>query len=339
MSCVGTGAARSDHIRCGARYTLILFVAGALSACGVTRNEFEAAAVFGKSASALADGATSAYAQAVQDEADLRTARFTVLNARQNFDTTPILQKDYEKPLISLSKADIPGRYAAAAALTAYGKALTTLLDVKTQEGDLASATDKFTEALKGIPSQTLNRARIKPSDIDDFGKLITAFGDLYLDYRRRETLELIVPNAEPIVTKLCLLFARDFNPDGGLFATILFNDLEDVIAFTNASLGDSAKESTKDDNDKPEVARKKQRDGLHDRAILLPIYQRVSAIQTKVRFSYKTITEAAKSCSKANIALAQAVQDPTVTLDDILDFANKAEAAYNAIAAGAGQK
>jgi hypothetical protein len=302
------------------RGAVILCIAALLGGCGVTRGQLEAAATFGKSASALADGVKNAYAQAAQDEADVRTAKWVVLSSRQNFDPTPIRSGSYRTPLIRLSPKDISGRYAAASALTAYGQALTTLLDVKSQEGDLASATDKLTGALKGIPAKTLSQARVTPTEIDNVGRLITVFGDLYLDYRRREVLELIVPKTEPIVTKLCAMFGRDFDIEGGMFATIFFNDLDDVITSADASI-------------------QKHADALHDRAILLPIYQRTRAIRTKISTSYASLQEAARSCSKSSIALAKSIQDPTPTLDDIMDFATKAQVAYNAVMANVGQK
>jgi hypothetical protein len=46
-----------------------------LAACGVTRDQLDAVGAFGKSASKLADGVKDAYAQADQNEVDLRLAQ------------------------------------------------------------------------------------------------------------------------------------------------------------------------------------------------------------------------------------------------------------------------
>jgi hypothetical protein len=66
------------------KYVVLLSLASLLSACGVTRGQLEAAATFGKSATALADGVKNAYAQAAQDEADIRTAKYVVLSSRHS---------------------------------------------------------------------------------------------------------------------------------------------------------------------------------------------------------------------------------------------------------------
>jgi hypothetical protein len=192
---------------------LVLLIASALAGCAVNAGQRDAAAAFGKSASTLAAGVQSAYAHAAQDESNLRTAKYVVLDYLQDFDPAPISNGDYKRPLIKLGPKDIPGRYAAAAALAAYGQAITTLLDSKTQESNLATATATFTTSLNNMPSKTLARAGITTADIADIGSLIMTFGDLYLDFQREQALQQLVPRAEPIVTKLCTLLRRTSTP------------------------------------------------------------------------------------------------------------------------------
>ncbi len=299
-----------------------LCIALSLMGCGVTRGQLEAVSTFGKSATALADGVKSAYVQAAQDEGDLRTAQYVVLFRDNDFKPDPIRSHPpaYTRPLVRLAAKDIAGRLAAASALTAYGQALTTLLDAKSQEGDLASATDKLTASLKGIPTQTLKNAQVTAGEIDDVGKLITSFGDLYLDYRRREVLEQVVPIAEPVVTKICVMFERDFDVDAGQFATIYRDATREIITDVSVSLDKNA-------------------DSLERRAVLLPIYQRASAVKGKMEVSYASVKDAAKSCSKSSRALAASIKNPELSIDDIIDFATKAQTAYNAVVASANQK
>lgn len=320
LLCVRARAARAGLERGLPRSIAIVLVGAALSGCAVTSGQLSAAATFGKSASTLADGAKSAYAQAQLDEANLRTSKYVVLNYLQNFDPSPIKKGDYKTPLIRLGPKDIPGRYAAANALAAYGQALTTLLDSKTQESDLATATGKLTTSLKSIPAKTLAQAGITSADITDLGNLITSFGDIYLDFRREQVLEQVVPKAEPIVTKLCTLFERDFDTKAGMFGTIYSNNLNNVIISTEESLNRNASD-------------------LQARAILLPIYQQTTSVQTQMITTFGDLNAAAKSCMKTSVAFADSIKDPTLSLDDIVDFATKAQAAYDAVTAAAAQK
>jgi hypothetical protein len=281
-----------------------------LTGCAVTSGQLDAATAFGKSASTLAEGVKSAYSQAAQDEANLRTAKYVVLFG----------SGDYKKPLIALNPKDIPGRYAAADALAAYGQALTTLLDSKTQETDLATAASKLTGSLKNIPAKTLKEAKITPADVTDIGSIITSVGDLYLNYRREQVLEIVVPKAEPLVTKLCLLFAQDFDASGGMFGAIFSNSLNEVLVGTEKSIQQNS-------------------GSLQDRSILLSIYQQTASLQSRSMLTFNKLSAAAQSCVKTNVTLANSIKDPTLSMNDVIDFAAKAQAAYEAVRTAIDQK
>ena len=220
----------------------------------------------------------------------------------------------YKDPIVRLDpKNEIKGRLAAAAALTAYGQALTALLDKKTQEGELAAATDKLTSALKAIPSSVLKDAKISADNIDGLGKVLVSFGDIYLDYRRREVLQTVVPVAEPIVNNICRLFAKDFDVHGVWFGEKLPSDAKDTLILASAAIRDNG-------------------NTLNNRSILVPLYLQVDNLREKMDVAYTSLMAAANSCVKSSITLRRAVENPTTSLDDIIDFATKAEAAYSAV-------
>lgn len=315
------GRERSSRFKVHVGWTAaILLAAGFAGGCATTSNELQAAATFAKTASTLSSSVQTAYTQAAQDEANFQTSRYVVLSSRHNFDLTPIYNREYKSPRVPLGPKDIAGRYAAAAALAAYGQALTTLLDSKSQETDLSTATGKLTAALKSIPSATLARAHITSAEITNVGNLITAVGDLYLDFRRQQVLETVIPHSAPVVANLCALFGQDFDVHGFMFASIMLNNLDDVIESTDASIQANAED-------------------LQGRAILLPIYQQTTAMKTQLTTSYSSLQDAAKSCVKTNAALADAVKNQTLTLSDVIDFATKTEAAYNAVMTTVAQK
>jgi hypothetical protein len=274
-----------------------VFIASALAllvaACGVSRGELEAAGTFGKSASALADSVKTAYAQGAQDDADLRAARYALKGGSY--------ESQQQRRLVQFK-----GRIAAANVLGSYGQALSKLLDSKSQDAEVAAATDKLAASLKGLPKSTLAQTGIGAAEIDSAGKILTVFVQFYLDHKRREVLQQIVPAVEPIVTRLCGMFQSDFDVDRVGFAQVYFNEADRVL-----SAGPAEADA---------------------RAAVVPLMQRVDAIRAKTTISFGTVKEAAASCAKSSQALRKAVEDPTVSYEDILDFANKAEAAYSVI-------
>jgi hypothetical protein len=290
--------------------TMVLCLA--LAGCGVTRNQSGAVGTFGTSATLLASGAKTAYAQALTDESDLwLVSKVSVLGD----------DRLYRQQTQGWVSKNFKGRVAAADALAAYGAALTALVDSKTQESELSAAEDKLTVALKGIPARFLTAANITTGEIDNVSKAFLAVGELYLDAKRREILERVIPAAEPIVTRLCTLFRTDFDyKKSPTFASAFRDDAREVLVIASTSIRDNGA-------------------ALQNRAILLPLYQKADLIRTKAETAFVALADAADGCVASSQALKVAIADPTLTLDDVIDFATKAEAAYSAISSAASQK
>jgi len=85
---------------------VVIWIALLFAGCGVNRSQTEAAGAFSRSAVALSVTVKTAYAQAPQDEADLRAARYVISD------------HDYEKAQ-SLGITGLKGRMAAASVLSA----------------------------------------------------------------------------------------------------------------------------------------------------------------------------------------------------------------------------
>jgi hypothetical protein len=291
------------------------FLCLALAACGVTRDQLDAVGAFGKSATSLADSVKAAYTQAEQNEIDLRLAQYIAYEQGSPSDTPKQILEGFRKPLFDLSKSKIKGRTAAAGALEAYGNALSTLVDSKSQDSDFSTAVTSLAGAVKGLPKSALSAAGITGSEIDGIGKVIVSVGELALDARRRQVLEEVVPAAQPVVTKICRMFGRDFDLNGRLVGTIVGNETRQTLADLENSI-------------------KKNGSTLQNRAILLPIYQKVTSMNASFNVTFGSIKDAAESCANASIQLAAAIKDPKYTLDDIINFVAKAQAAYDAIKA-----
>jgi hypothetical protein len=293
------------------------FLCLALAACGVTRDQLDAVGAFGKSATTLADSVKAAYTQAEQNEIDLRLAQYIAYEKGSPSDTPrQILQGLQKERVFDLSKSKIKGRTAAAGALEAYGNALSTLVDSKSQDSDFSAAVTSLAGAIKGLPKST---AGITNSEIDGIGKVIVSVGELALDARRRQVLEEVVPAAQPVVTKICRMFGLDFDLNGGLAGAIVGSATQDTLVYLEKSLKNNG--ST-----------------LQTRAILLPLYQKVASMNANFNVTFGSIKEAADSCANASIQLAAAIKDPKYTLDDIINFVAKAQAAYDAIKAVSSQ-
>jgi hypothetical protein len=289
----------------------------AVASCGVTRDQLDAVGAFGKSATTLADGVKAAYLQAEQNEQDLRLAQYV---AFERGEPPSKIVDGIRRPLFDLSKGKIKGRTAAAAALEAYGNALSTLTDSKAQESDFSTAVTSLIGAIKGLPTPVLSAAGITGGELDGVGKVVVAFGEVALDLRRRQVLEEVVPAAEPVVTKLCRMFGRDFSSNGNLVGTIVISETQQTIFDLERSLNRNGAE-------------------LQSRAVLLPLYQRVTSMKASFGTTFATLKEAADSCANASVKLAAAIRDPKYTLDDITTFVAKAQAAYDAVKSASGSK
>jgi len=291
-----------------------------LASCGVTGDQAKAVTEFGSSASTLASGIKATYAQAADDVAQLYSEQFVIptpgIAARVHagqFATT----ESFYGPFLP---QNIQGRTKAAAALGAYGTALTTLIDAKTQNADFSAAVTKLTGALKSIPATTLTEAGITTKQIDGVGSVLVALGEAYLDWKRRQTLEAVVPAASPVVGKLCALFASDFDPA----KANNFADKYLEAAFDNAGGARRALEQSPGN--------------LESRAVLMPIYRHARLLLDRGPTLFKPLQNAADDCVKSNAALAAAIADPKVSFDDIAAFVKQADAAYTAVQATIGK-
>jgi hypothetical protein len=340
MSCCRGSAAVHGVVHRQFAKIVILAFSLALAGCGVTRDQLDAAGAFGKSAATLADGVKDAYAQADQAEIETRLASHIVAvtqaNATGKIPSTETIWNSYvgrdpaSKKWLNrpFAATRIGGRLAAAEALKAYGKALETLLDSKTQEKDFSDAVTSLSGAVKGLPESLRKTAGITPDDINGVGAIVVALGNIALDYQRRKALEEVVPAAEPTVTKICALFSRDFNAgDGATIAglatagtTTALDNVEQVFKneFASAALKDGYKADAGS--------------SMQNRAVLLPLYAKIDSINTRTRATFASVKDAADSCVKASRALAKAVKDPQVTMRDIIAFVEKAQAAFNAV-------
>jgi hypothetical protein len=298
-----------------------------LAACGVTRDQLDAVGAFGKSAGTLASGVKDAYAQADQNEVDLRLAQQI---ASVSTSDPAVILKAYGVRRFDLSAKKIKGRLAAAEALSAYGAALTTLLDSKTQDSDFSDAATSLTAAIKGLPTSLLGDAGITGDEVAGVGAVVVAFGKIALDIRRREVVEQVVPAAEPVVTKICLLFGRDFDVNrpsvGGIVKSEMIKSIDDIKRVFTAKDVTSGRDADSGAT-------------MQNRAVLLPLYEKLWNIKTKSLAAFADINDAALGCAKASINLAAVVKDPKVTLDDIIDFAKKAQAAFDAVKSLSGSK
>ena len=296
-----------------------------LAACGVTRDQLDAVGAFGKSASTLANSVKDAYAQADQNEVDLRLAQQI---ASVSTSDPAVILRAYGVRRFDLSAKKIKGRLAAAEALSAYGVALATLLDSKTQDSDFSDAATSLTAASRGCrpPAQR----GITGDEVAGVGAVVVAFGKIALDIRRREVIEQVVPAAEPVVTKICLLFGRDFDVNrssvGGIVKSEMIKSIDDIKRVFTAK----------------DVTNGRDADSgatMQNRAVLLPLYEKLWNIKTKSLAAFADINDAAQGCAKASKNLAAVVKDPKVTLDDIIDFAKKAQAAFDAVKSLSGSK
>jgi hypothetical protein len=178
----------------------------------------------------------------------------------------------------------------------------------------------KLTDALKSIPVSTLKDAKITAAQIAGLGSVLIAVGNTYLDWRRRQTLEAVVPATSPIIGRLCRMFGHDFDSD----------KLDSYAGVYVRTAGKNEADAS--------GALSKNADSLQARAILMPMYRHARMLYERSDSLFKPLEGAATACDSANTALAASIADPKVSLSDIRDFVKEADSAFSAIQATIGK-
>ncbi|MEZ2299370.1 hypothetical protein [Variovorax sp. RCC_210] len=287
---------------------VLLILAGVfLAGCtGLTAQQKDAVTKFGKASSSLGDTTATELKAMRQSTMQMNLERLSLSGKDKDMSNagTPLpgptnLDSGFELETVTAVSA-------ATAALSSYGKALVALAD-DTESAELRSATDGFATNLALVP-----KAQLTDEQRVAIASAANGLGGFVVEAKRKRAVATLVIHAKSSVDKLCTILAQDFDPHRGWIAEKLAATSEPLLVAADLALV----------NGKNYDQRKAAQEGLR---LAFDNRKRLDLILSGIQ-------KTAVSMKKANETLAIAIQDGSFSIDDFLDFSEKAQALQLAV-------
>ena len=262
-----------------------VLMALALSGCGLTQVQKDTIGEFGRSSASFSETVGVELADARRAVMDVHSSVLIL---------TPQRIKDREKIDGALTPDRVGARVRAAETLRTYAELLVALVE-ETGEADLAEASAKFTDSIRGLDPES---RRLNDEQLTAAGELIQDIGGLVVDYKKRKALENIVPQADAQVQRIADLFAAEFGQDGPLTKYV------NAMGLLAVSAADTVL-------DQPSAS-------LQDRTPAVEANRRGVELKRTTETVYLEIARAAAQLKAGHADLVQAVQGHTVTRADL---------------------
>ena len=197
-------------------------VASALAGCGLSAEQRDAITKFSEASAVLAETASNQLVEVRNDYIQMRTKRqkLTQVDLKGGFDGL-------------LTPKDIGAPIRATTVLRNYGDLL-LVLATDSQEEELRTAADKFTNSVRGLAAE---KRGISDEQLEAVGNAIVTIGGYYIEDEKADAMKEIVPAAHPQVAKIGELLAEDFDPEAGVITTAYVLEISDVKAATRIPL------------------------------------------------------------------------------------------------------
>lgn len=203
-----------------------------LSGCGLTQVQKDSISQFSRSSASFGDTVTSQLIDARSTVMDLNTSVLTL---------TPQRIKDRDKIDGALPPDRISARIRAAETLQSYADLLLALVE-DTQQAELAAASAKFKESIRGLDPDS---RKLSEEQLTGVGELVEDIGGLIVEYKKKKAIAAIVPEADAQVQRIADLFASEFNTDGPVakyvnaMGLLAVTAADSVLDDTNATVQD----------------------------------------------------------------------------------------------------
>jgi len=195
----------------------------------------------------------------------------------------------------------------AANALQNYGSGLACLVQDGQTPG-LRDAANQFAANLGRIPEI---RDSMNANQIGFVGALVQQVGGFWVESKRKKAVTTLVLSTQAVIDKLCDLLIRDFDPNGGWVSLQLLVVEEPLKAEAMAAFDDATTYAQR----KP----------------ALEALEMAYTSQLERTELLQRIVAAALAMKKANAALAQALNKPAYTIQDLQDFGVKCQSLQGA--------
>jgi len=258
-----------------------------VTACGLTTTQRAAVRNFSQATAALGEATSGQFVQMRDDVIRMNTARSELAAPGPH-------EGALDGPF---AFKDVVVRTQAASALREYGELLQALVD-DTQEKELQTASDNFVASVRGLPG---TEKKLSDNQLNGIGQAVREVGSLVVEWKKKQAIEHIVPEADPQVAALCDLLAADLDPDGNRLATGYLNAASRLRTASDSSVKGSSNPTT--------------------RAAAAAAYQFAETSRAR-RDVLERASAAATKLKAANKALTTAIASNEVTSDDLKSYA-----------------
>lgn len=267
-------------------------LAVALGGCALTSGQRAAITQFGTAASSLGTTTSTQLLAMREDTIKMNVERLVIVGKSRDprLAGEQTLDRGFEIKTVQTVMG-------ATNALAAYGQSLNALAS-DTQTADLKAASDNLVTSLGSLPGFT---DAISPKQLSAIGSAIQEVGGIFIEYKRKEAVRIIVLNSRPAVDKLCDLLVRGFSTGGWVETQLLIVQLPLIAEASNAF---------------------QSRETFADRRVALDAFRLAFNGNVRRDQVVAQVAEAAQAMKKANTNLADVVERNEITFADIQDFA-----------------
>lgn len=248
-------------------------VALVMTGCGLSQVQKDSIGQFSRSSASFSETVTSQLIDARGTVMDLNAAVLAL---------APQRIKDREKIDGALTPERISARIRAAETLQSYAQLLLALVE-DTQQTELADASAKFTQSVRGLDPDS---RKLSEEQLTAVGEVVQDIGGLIVEYKKKKALEAIVPEADAQVKQITDLVASEFNREGPVAKYV---NATGLLAVTAAdSVLDNANTTVQERIPAVDANRK----GIETKRKTEAIYPGVAAAATQVKAGHEDIVK-----------------------------------------------
>jgi hypothetical protein len=283
------------------RFGWLVVLVGCALGCGLTEIQREAVTHFGNSATSLGGFAAGELPQLRDTAIAMNKADIAIGGSRKIGDLERNVEAD-----------DVVRRVKAAEALRNYGTLLTSLA-TDTEADALKKASDDFVNSVKSVSEKKLSDAQLEA-----LGEIVRQIGSWVVEHKKANAIKAIVPTVQPDIDALCGLLADDLNPTGGHLAQEVDATIIRVESDVDDALGGRAT--------------------FAERGVAIDAAGRAMEARARLAQVDAPAVAAFGTLKKGNDELVGTLQENALTLKDIEEVAQEAEAVTTAAKALAGK-
>lgn len=212
-----------------------------------------------------------------------------------------------------LTPEQIQVRIEAINVLTTYGSLLQTFAS-SSQAEQLQASADKFVASVEALPNSPLSQEKV-----EGLGKIVQIGGNIWIEWKKRKTIEQVVPIGSALIRNICDRLKTDFDPQ-----------LKGIAALLDGA-EDNLEVQAKD------WLRRPPGPSLSDRLLQLEAFRTATMTYADLRFTSKQALGAIEALRTANDNLDQAVREGKVSIEDIKAYQKTVQQLVSAIQSVAG--